>query len=103
MSTQYRAGRAPVMSTRYLAGRTPVTPTRYLGRLAAVIGAAFTQPAALLVACPRCLGSTEGGSLTAYYLTGALLSLLPLAIFGAVFIMVRRQVQRDRPSHPSGD
>ncbi len=88
---------------KLVAHRTPVTPTRYLGRLAAVIGAALTQPAAVLLACPRCLGSTEGGSLTAYYLTGALLSLLPLAIFGAVFIIVRRQVHRDRPSQSSGD
>ena len=66
----------------------------------ATCGASLALTTSSLDACPRCLGSTGDGALTAYYLSGAVLSLLPLAIFGTIFLFVRRQARRHQPSPP---
>jgi hypothetical protein len=47
-------------------------------------------------ACPMCYESSRPGVLSAYYLSTALLTLLPFAIFGAVAFVAFRIAHRAR-------
>ena len=61
------------------------------GALAVLLG-----PAAA-VACPACYGGDEG-PLGTYFLTGALLSLLPLGMVAVIGVWYRRSTRSRRPA-----
>jgi hypothetical protein len=45
-------------------------------------------------ACPRCLGASDSNSLLAYFATGAVLTVLPLAIIGTVGFVIYRSSRK---------
>lgn len=45
-------------------------------------------------ACPRCFGASDSNSLMAYLATGAVLTVLPLAIIGTVGFVIYRSSRK---------
>ncbi|MFI5396142.1 MAG: hypothetical protein ACHQ9S_11475 [Candidatus Binatia bacterium] len=70
---------------------------RALPRSAALLsGVILVLAPAAARACPMCYESSRPGVLSAYYLSTALLTLLPFAIFGAVAFVAFRIAHRAR-------
>jgi hypothetical protein len=66
------------------------TPTRML-RLVGVVAAIVCLLPAAALACPNCFSSTNEGVLRTYYLTAALLTLLPLLMIGGFATWIYRR------------
>ncbi len=61
---------------------------------ASAIAAAIAGLPAAAAACPLCYGSSAPQVLNAYYLSTAVLSLLPFAIIGAIGLVAARMLRR---------
>lgn len=56
--------------------------------------AAFILVPAVSLACPMCYGSSPAVVLQSYYLTAALLSLLPFAVIGGIAVLAFRMARQ---------
>lgn len=74
------------------AGNRRTRPYRWI---TAIIPALLVVPTAV-PACPRCFESSGPRVLAAYYLSTALLSLLPFAIIGSIGLIAFRFARRAR-------
>jgi hypothetical protein len=52
-------------------------------------------------ACPRCFGASDSNSLLAYFATGAVLTVLPLAIIGTVGFVIYRNNKKNSAPDPN--
>lgn len=73
--------------------------SRYISarRLAAVAGALISGTATRALACPLCFESSSQGVLHAFYLTTALLTVLPIAVVGFLIVSIGRMRNRTVP------
>ncbi len=65
---------------------------------AAMTGLAGAALPAVAAACPLCYGSSAPQVLNAYYLSTAVLSLLPFAIVGVIGLLAVRMLRRAQAS-----
>jgi hypothetical protein len=72
-------------------------PLRWLAAAVALVVASFPAPA---VACPVCFWG-QSNSMVAYVATAVFLSMLPLAMIGAIVLWIRRRLRDERaPMEP---
>ncbi len=74
---------------------------RNAGIGAAIVGVTLAAFPAAAGACPLCYGSSAPQVLNAYYLSTAVLSLLPFAIIGVIgYLAVRMARRAQAAAHP---
>jgi len=73
-------------------------PVRWLAAAVALVVGSFPAPG---LACPVCFWG-QSNSMVAYVATAVFLSVLPLAMIGAIALWIRRRVRDERAKMEAG-
>jgi hypothetical protein len=91
----------PALRSRGCARRHDSAVTRLIAAGTATIAMVVQRPLAAM-ACPYCYASSGTHLLHTYYLSTVLLTLLPFAIIGSIFVIARRVGRRTREQYRRG-